>query len=1562
MGEFIMDDQRIPLPKGKFLEYEIIELIGYGGSSLCYLVSRNHTFFIMKELYPQDLVGYLLRKDLLLILRDDKLSNVLKLMDQSNEDFLLEAQISRELSHVQRNSYMKGENPYFSSLHDHFKVVGSLSYYLVYQSLQGMTLDNYNTLEAVDKQKKLIENLNLLSRLSEAVEEIHNHNYLHLDLKSDNIYVVAYETPTIQLLDMGSAIDRSQGDKITPDHLIRRISYNDRYSSPRLRDISKLKRDLFYIQATGISYDSQEKTLQWLESKKSEILAKIHQLDESDDIFSLYVIMSEMITGERFDESSFKSSILTSEQLNFLSEAIKEDFFSRISKGMDFRSDIKTFKSDIEEIREIVKSEGIHFVMMRSKCQVDFLKKFELMKYEIQHDIFAECEVLEANSIIVYDDLKEFINDKFPNDIEKNIVILGEGGSGKSTQLMNLWEWLLKVRQNIVPFHIPLIDFQMNHFKHLTNYVLHHFGGSFTDSQRDRLFKLFEDDANHQYVFLLDGFNETSQKDELYKEIQELSKFPRVKIIITSRVEYSGFLDYCNITVQNLTWNQVSKYAIKTGISNLEKNEFYRNPMMLTLVCKSNEFLKGNLIPQKDLNKLDIQNGNNRMELILNYFIAQKIKHFLKFGHNWSDKNVITRLIAYDVILPQIAKIFYKMNSNSLPRDEIVEEILNYLLERQEIYYRSPLMNKVFQYRSLFTANFEFVNNSLIIDLLGDELSILIVGDRVSFRNEVFQEFFLAYQISKEIKFQDKSTMPLLQTHLINIDHLKNVGDLLHEHRFADPRVSCRNKSYVELFLNEYRNIFDGSTKLLVKNAFELMKVARNGLILADLSYLDLTQSKLAGSIFSTIGEIESIPATFRGSHLMSTTFKTVEHRSHVDRIIVSSNNKLAASFSIKDCITKIWNIDTNELISEIEGKHYSSIFIDDVHILSYNRKTLQIHNVISGETVSTSHFIGYLLTMYNFNSYDLCIMDFHEGHVYIGCILSYSNDENSDSIDTDNDLHIFDFDVTNLKVGYPEEVATITTDDSIIYGFDYFINHPCLFRNDKSMYIIRLSEYDQSKEFFRTKIEIVDIYDETIFFSLYANIKSGCRFFYSKALNSIVFSVINEHSKQQSIISINMENRSIRVLGINYSAMVDFLGICDISKMMYFNDGGRLMSDKFADFGSSSLNKFYSMHYLGYGYRNKYLNHFFIINNGKVVFLHESNTSIMKIEALTGNKVSNCLVSRDSHFRGLYFDDNLVYLVFPRKYFIFDLNKLVSYKSLVERGTDFFLHRKIFLDNVDDLKVKYDLVCENKIRSCSELFGHIGFDSYENVVYRVFNYQKENEYRIEISRDFKMINKYMKVSDKQVRLDLTNVFSTKSYYYKIIGTDLLILDDSNLVVIDFDTLKIRKFLFNTDKTYNLKRISDYDFALIKSIEFLLLIQESKLLVFLGDYNLNSDLKLVGIIDSVKKACLSDDSIFVVHETGELIEYELVKIESLITNKGDVNIFSIRKIAALTCFDSGNYTSVIDLGHHNQRIIVVTSDMFIHAWDSRSSEYIGKYEMLDTNLRECDFTDTVFTQ
>ena len=181
-----MNDQRTPLPNGRFREFEIVDIIGFGGSSLCYLVKRGHAFFIMKELYPNELSSHLIRSGILLINNPKNSSNVEKLMDQFKDDFLHEAEISKDLAQFRRTEDLMGDNPYFFNLEIQFAVEDSLSYYLVYQSKQGRTLFEYFIPSADNYLQRALSVLNLMKQLAEAVIEIHEYGYLHLDLKLDN--------------------------------------------------------------------------------------------------------------------------------------------------------------------------------------------------------------------------------------------------------------------------------------------------------------------------------------------------------------------------------------------------------------------------------------------------------------------------------------------------------------------------------------------------------------------------------------------------------------------------------------------------------------------------------------------------------------------------------------------------------------------------------------------------------------------------------------------------------------------------------------------------------------------------------------------------------------------------------------------------------------------------------------------------------------------------------------------------------------------------------------------------------------------------------------------------------------------------------------------------------------------------------------------------------------------------------------------------------------------------------------------------------------------------------
>jgi hypothetical protein len=482
-------------------------------------------------------------------------------------------------------------------------------------------------------------------------------------------------------------------------------------------------------------------------------------------------------------------------------------------------------------------------------------------------------------------------------------------------------------------------------------------------------------------------------------------------------VKYSGNLDYVIASVKQLTADQVWNYSKKLGVRNLDMNDLYKNPMILTLVCKSNEFLKGVLISRKDLGKLEIQAGNNHMELIANYFIAQKVKHYRRFGCLWSDTDVVLRSFAYDIVLPQIARVFFERNLNSLSRKDTVSILLEYFRDRINYRYESSLMREIFKYGSIITVDEEFINNSLLIRLLSDELSILRVSERVSFVSEVFQDFFLAYQISKEIKVQDNLSIPLIKSYRMGYDQLKNTGDLLHEYRFADPSVSSRNVSHVELFLNKYRNIYDGTTSILVKNVVEIMRIARKDLILADLSCLDLTQANLSVSSFSTIDDFNYKLTSFFGSYLSKGCFFKRQHYSSVDKIFVSKRNKLIASYSDTEKITKFWNIKDGGFVSQFYSYFEQQYFHNEDQVIGFNGVELILYSI------NTSKVIHSYSVHKNFRSNACCntetmrVISKIENHLYIGFEELNNNEENKS-------LTILDFIICRNRIHSPRKIT----------------------------------------------------------------------------------------------------------------------------------------------------------------------------------------------------------------------------------------------------------------------------------------------------------------------------------------------------------------------------------------------------------------------------------------------------------------------------------------------------------------------------------------------------------
>lgn len=1567
MGEFTLDEQRVPLPIGRFQNFDILDVIGFGGSSLCYLVKRGHAFFILKELYPSVLSAELIRDGVRLIGNPENTTDVQLNMAFFKEDFLLEAQISKDLVSYRRSEDLMGDNPYFFSLEDSFGIENSLSYYLVYQSKQGKTLSDYFKLSVENNSGRCIQVLSIMKQLAEAVSEVHDYGYLHLDLKLDNVYVIAYRSPVVVLLDLGSALKKDHIQEDNIEHSIRRISYAEQYSSLRLHSIFQKKRRLYQLLTLG--YTSQQ-----VRSYRDSIVNEISLLSESDDVYSLYVMLYELLTKTRMSERGQMKGFVETSQLDFLAVAVVEEIEKRILRGLnDEDRSMKQFIQDVDDIREFLMTEGIHPVLLKLKSEVQLNGRLSDLKFTVHPSIFTELETSASDKTIVYDDLVDY----FQNQGSSHLVIVGEGGSGKSTQLMQLWKWLLDVRSTVVPFYIPLIEFENRRFSHLVDYILHLYGGHFTENRRERLFQLFADSEGWQFVFLLDGFNEVANKEALYGQIEELAQYPGVRLIMTSRYPYTGYLDHTTLNVKDLRKDQIEKFASELQVRFLADSDLHKRPMLLSLACRASHYLNEPLLSQSDLKKLDVRNSPYRMEMIADFFSAQKIKHYLNFHHRWDDVRVVLRMMAYDVVLPLVARFMFEKKSNSLDLDELVELLMNYFDSKGETFFRSPLLKKIYKVNQILPSNLDFVYNHLINDLLSDELSLIKVSESVSFVSEVYQDYFLAFQMFRDIAFPDDMDVPLIKNHRFSYEQLRSVGELLREYRFADPRVNSRGISYVELFLNRYRYIFDGSTGLLVKNAVELMRISRNGLILADLSYLDLRQTKLTGSLFSTMGEIDCQPASFRGSHLSDTAFQTVEHRKAVDRIVVSDDARHVVSYSSAEAVTKIWDAEWNEYVCEFSGKYESSVFLDDFHLVSVSKTQLYLHDIRDGQEVSCCDVGQVMVNEMNDRASFVQMMGIVGRSVYIG--FRFSGEDRSK-------LHVAVITIEDFLFGEPEEKFEVDLEDFVsdpyFYGLDTNEKDTGIFEVEGKTFMILIGLKD-SKVDQMSRLFLLDFDDFKVLGTMYANIDLDVRVFKSKDSSVLYFMNYNQKSRKSSVVSWDLHSKSIKVLG-NYKDKPLILGICEKTGTILDKHVYKLRASRFIKNYQTTSKMSTEISGLTFQGSKIPLQHL-CIKQGKLFLLYQFADRIVTFDSASLGMKSTLKICSDKNFKDIYFENDKAYLIFDHKMMIYNINEKIVYKSFFENemlisrvGYESFPLRKKLIDSTD--MVEHQKAVFYKIHSWFFNRGHHKYydvrfrnkieDRLSTIISEYRDDRTNEEHRICMTDDFRSLYKISKINNKWNEINLNDHLISIELLVKHIDSYLYLIHPFGIIAVNlnrFDNVSLSYDLFKPyveispdDKA--LKNVRNFEHINYENKDFYLLSYDSTCVVLTNSEYDSLKLAVLLNIEDVQISCFSSHALYLADYKGNVASMrlnDLIGISESGIRSTLRELVLEKSLAKYVESMQSDFGELYDLRYYHDTLYLIFKSMRLGVWREKESVKMEVYDLLDTNIIKCDVSDSV---
>lgn len=187
---------------------------------------------------------------------------------------------------------------------------------------------------------------------------------------------------------------------------------------------------------------------------------------------------------------------------------------------------------------------------------------------------------------------------------KENIFIYAEGGAGKTTQLVSAYKKLLAdANGKIIPIYIPLREYDGS-ANFVKEYILSNYFVDVT-ANKEKLKPLFAG-FDGKIILLLDGLNESSYGKGICKEIQEISEWKNVQVLLTSRHDDKNYFR----NFQRFSLLKMDNEFVKEKISDYDVLDQQLKDLLLSPFY----FTRYNQITD-DSSKKKIQNAGQLLEL-----------------------------------------------------------------------------------------------------------------------------------------------------------------------------------------------------------------------------------------------------------------------------------------------------------------------------------------------------------------------------------------------------------------------------------------------------------------------------------------------------------------------------------------------------------------------------------------------------------------------------------------------------------------------------------------------------------------------------------------------------------------------------------------------------------------------------------------------------------------------------------------------------------------------------------------------------------------------------------